>query len=181
MFSRGDPRTFVDVNDERGCSMKTLTRSARRLLLTAAAAGIVAAAIGGASLARAGGTASDTTFTLNALQEKITFVSVTHTAQGAPGDELIFRSALTDAGGTRIGALDVVCTLTFGDHLQCLGTYKLPGGTLVGSAVVPNDENSTKPVQIAITGGTGRYEHARGQITSTPVNSTTNRDVVDLD
>ena len=161
--------------------MKTLTRSVRRMLLTAAVAGIVAAAIGGVSLARAGGTASDTTFTLNELQGKFTFVNVTHTAQGAPGDELIFRSALTNSGGTRIGALDVVCTLTFGNHLQCLGTYRLPGGTLIGSAVIPKDENNTQPVQIAITGGTGRYDHARGQVTSTPVNSTTNHDVVDLD
>lgn len=161
--------------------MKTLTRSAPRVLLIAAVAGIVAAAIGGASLARAGGAASDTTFTLNELQDKISFVNVTHTPQGAPGDELIFRSALTNSGGIRIGGLDVVCTLTFGNHLQCLGTYKLPGGTLTGSAVVPNDENSTKPVQVAITGGTGRYDHARGQVTSTPVNSTTYHDVVDLD
>jgi hypothetical protein len=161
--------------------MKTLTKSARRVLLTAAVAGIVAAAIGGVSLARAGGTASDATFTLNEVQKQITFVSVSHAAQGAPGDGLIFRSALVNAGGTRVGTLDVVCTLTFGSHLQCLGTYRLPGGTLTGTALIPNDEQNTQPVQIAIIGGTGRYDQARGQVTSTVVNSTTNHDVIDLD
>jgi hypothetical protein len=36
-------------------------------------------------------------------------------------------------------------------------------------------------VHIAITGGTGRYDNARGQITSTPTGATTSQSVVDLD
>ena len=36
-------------------------------------------------------------------------------------------------------------------------------------------------MHIAITGGTGRYDNARGQITSTPTSDTTTRSIVDLD
>ena len=68
------------------------------------------------------------------------------------------------------------------DHkLSCNGIYRLPGGTITGTAQDTQDESSTAPVHIAITGGTGRYDQARGQITSTPTDATTTQSVIDLD
>ena len=159
--------------------MKTMNRTLGRLLVTALVAGVVAAALGGVSLARAG--SGDPTLTLTEVQTGATFVDISHTQQGAPGDEVIIRSALKDAGGSRIGFSSIVCQLVLGGKLQCAGVYHLPGGTLTGTALVPADESSTAPVHVAITGGTGRYDQASGQGVSTPQSSTVSHTVIDLD
>jgi hypothetical protein len=159
--------------------MKTLNRTLGRVLLTAAVAGVVAAAIGGVSLARAG--SGDQTMTLKEVDVGARFVNITHTAQGGPGDQVILRRVVKNAAGDRIGSLSVVCEVVLGQKLLCNGIYSLPGGTISGVALSPQDENSTAPVHIAITGGTGRYYQASGQITSTPTSDTTTTSVVDLD
>ena len=159
--------------------MKTLNRTLGRVLLTAAVAGVVAAAIGGVSLARAG--SGDQTMTLKEVDVGARFVNITHTLQGGPGDQVILRRVVKNAAGDRIGSLSVVCEVVLGQKLLCNGIYRLPGGTISGVALSPQDENSTAPVHIAITGGTGRYDQAGGQITSTPTGATTTTSVVDLD
>jgi hypothetical protein len=162
--------------------MKSLNQTVRRAVLTAAVTGLLAAVIGGVSLAHAGGSAAaDTTFTLNEAHAGAQFVDVTHTPAGGPGDELILRSVLHNQAGDRVGSLNVVCVVVLANQLECQGTYRLQGGTITGTAMVPKDENSTAPVRIAITGGTGRYDHARGQIITTPTSPTTDQSVVDLD
>lgn len=159
--------------------MKTINRTVARALVTALAAGLVAAAIGGVSLARAGG--GDRTIVFTEVQTGATFVSVTHSPQGAPGDEAIFRSVLKDAHGRAIGTSSVVCQIVLAGKLQCNGVYTLPGGTLTGTAIAPASQSSTAPVHVAITGGTGRYDLASGQATSTPQSDTVNKTVIDLD
>jgi hypothetical protein len=161
--------------------MESLNQTARRVILTAAVAGVVAAVIGGVSLAHAGGSAADTTFTLNEVHAGAQFVDVTHTPAGGPGDELILRSVLHNQAGERVGSLNVFCVVVLANQLECQGTYRLHGGTITGTATAPKDENSTAPVRIAITGGTGRYDGARGQIVTTPTSPDTDRSVVDLD
>jgi hypothetical protein len=159
--------------------MKTMNRTLGRVLVTALVAGAVAAALGGVSLARAG--SGDRTLTVTEVQTGATFVSISHTQQGAPGDQAIFRSALKNADGKRIGFSTVICEIVLGAKLQCNGVYHLPGGTLTGTALVPESETSTAPVHIAITGGTGRYDQASGQGVSTPQSETVSRTVIDLD
>lgn len=159
--------------------MKTMNRTLGRLLVTALVAGIVAAALGGVSLARAG--SGDRTLTLTEVQTGATFVNISHSQQGAPGDGVIIRSALKDADGNRIGFSSIVCQLVLGHKLQCAGVYHLPGGTLTGTALVPADESSTAPVHVAITGGTGRYDQASGQGVTTPQSQTVSHTVIDLD
>jgi len=150
----------------------------RRLTLTAVAASAVAMAIGGVSIARAGGHhASDHMMTLKEVQTASTFVNISHSQNGKPGDEAIFKSKLFSHDGHEVGTLDVVCTLVFGGKVECTGTFTLPGGTVTGTALVPSN---TTPVHIAITGDTGRYSLVRGQATSTPVSGTVSRDVFDL-
>ena len=159
--------------------MKTLNRTLGRVLMTAIVAGVLAAAIGGVSLARAG--SSDQTMTLTEVETGARFVNVTHTPQGGPGDQVVLHRVVKNATGDRIGSLDVVCEVVLQQKLLCNGVYRLPGGTITGTAEDSQDENSTAPVHIAITGGTGRYDQASGQITSTPTGATTTRSVVDLD
>ena len=159
--------------------MRIINRTTGRVLTTALVAGVVAAAIGGVSLARAGD--GGRTLTLTEVQTNAAFVNISHTPQGAPGDQLILRSAVKDAQGRRIGSSSVVCEMVFAKQLQCTGVYRLPGGTLTGTAMAPASPTSTAPVHIAITGGTGRYEGASGQATLTPQSQTVNHTVIDLD
>jgi hypothetical protein len=159
--------------------MKRFNDTAARVIATALVAGLAAMAVGGISLARAGG--KDRTFTVIDRQVNATFVSVTHNPQGAPGDEAIFRSVSMNTSGQRIGSSSLVCTIVFGGQLQCNGVFRLPGGTLTGTALAPASQTSTAPVHVAITGGTGRYDGARGQATTTPESQTVNKTVVDLD
>jgi hypothetical protein len=86
-----------------------------------------------------------------------------------------------NAAGDRVGTLNVVCEVVLGHKLMCNGIYRLPGGTITGTAQDVQSESGTAPVHIAITGGTGRYDNVRGQITSTPTGDTATQSVVDLD
>jgi hypothetical protein len=155
------------------------TPTLRRVVMTAVAASAVALAIGGVSIARAGGRhATDHTFTLTETDTNFHFVSISHTQNGRPGDEFIFHGKLTGADATTVGTIDVVCTLVFGGHSQCLGTFTLSGGTVTGSALVPT--NGTSATHIAVSGGTGRFAKVRGQVTSTSTGTNTSTDVFHL-
>ena len=112
--------------------MKTLNRSLGRVLMTAMVAGLVAAAIGGVSLARAG--SGDRTMTLTEVETGAQFVNITHTPQGGPGDQIVLHRVVKNAAGDRVGTLNVVCEVVLGHKLLCNGVYRLPGGTITGTA-----------------------------------------------
>jgi hypothetical protein len=48
-----------------------------------------------------------------------------------------------------------MCTLMLHGKLQCEGTFKLMGGTITGTALLPADDSTGSTDHIAITGGTG--------------------------
>jgi allene oxide cyclase-like protein len=80
------------------------------------------------------------------------------------GDAYVFSSPLFNEANNRIGTLHVSCAVTRGGRFpratsQCHGTYALRDGTLAASAVLRRG-NAT----IAVVGGTGAYEGARGSI-----------------
>jgi hypothetical protein len=152
---------------------------ARRAVTTAVVAAIVAMAIGAVSYARAGGNeSSNHTFAVKEVDTAFKFVSISHTKNGAPGDEFIFHARLF-SGGKQVGTLDVECTLVLNNKTQCAGTFVLPGGTLSGSALTP--ANGNNPVtQIAIEGGTGRFAQVRGTAVSTSTGQNSSRDVFHL-
>lgn len=152
----------------------------RRIVLTGLVATILAAAIGGVSLARAGGSTSDQRLVLKQVDAGAAFVNISHsTGAPKPGDGFIFRAKLF-RNGMRVGWLNVVCTQLIGTQDQCQGTFTLPGGTLVGSALT-STMNNESVTHIAITGGTGRYDQASGQAWSTNTSEHTARVVIDLD
>jgi hypothetical protein len=82
------------------------------------------------------------------------------------GDAFVFTTPLFNEANKRIGTVHVYCAVTRGGRFprsrsQCNGTYALRDGTLAASAVVRGGENPT----IAVVGGTGAYEGARGSVT----------------
>ncbi len=86
------------------------------------------------------------------------------------GDELVLSAPLFDKkGGTRLGKLyaeaTVVSGKTFRDILiEASGTYVLNDASQIA---VQGVFVLSKPSTVAVVGGTGRYEGARGHLSST--------------
>jgi hypothetical protein len=82
------------------------------------------------------------------------------------GDSFALVSSLWTTKGKRAGTLRATCTVTTGGRngaSTCYGTFGLKGGQLAGIATVRGDGLTTR---IAIVGGTGAYEGARGSVIS---------------
>jgi hypothetical protein len=87
---------------------------------------------------------------------------------GAPGfstdDQFVFSNDLY-RNGEKVGEDAGTCTVTrIADSgattLHCLGTNSLPGGQISVQGLAAPGE----PFELAVTGGTGRYDKARGQV-----------------
>ena len=90
------------------------------------------------------------------------------------GDEVVFAGNLLQ-DGKQVGRVGVVCTFVStanADRVeaQCPATATLPGGQITIQGVIVNRSlNWTLP----ITGGSGRYDRARGQVVSRDVSTPT--------
>jgi hypothetical protein len=150
-----------------------------RIAVTTVAAALVAVAAAGVSRAQAdGGHPASQTLRLKETDTAFHAVDISHTKDGAPGDGFIFHGILS-RGSTRVGTLDVSCTLMLSNQTACTGFFRLPGGTLAGTALVKNTDGPIV-TRIAITGGTGRYARVRGDAVSTSTGDTTSLDVFHL-
>jgi hypothetical protein len=87
---------------------------------------------------------------------------------GTPGfsvdDAFVFSNDLY-RNGNKVGEDGGTCTVTRiasggATTLHCLGTNSLPGGQISVQGLAAPGE----PFELAITGGTGRYRNARGQV-----------------
>jgi hypothetical protein len=97
---------------------------------------------------------------------------------GAPGlslgDEVVFSGNLLRAG-KQVGRIGVVCTFVSTQNAdrveaQCPTTSILPGGQITTQGTIVNRSlNFTLP----ITGGSGQYDRARGQVVSRDVSTPT--------
>lgn len=83
----------------------------------------------------------------------------------SPGDLEILRQSLFNQRVTKrsIGYADLVCTFVDRRNRSCRGTYFLPRGKLVVGGTL----SFRQFYQLAILGGTGIYENARGTVTVT--------------
>jgi hypothetical protein len=85
----------------------------------------------------------------------------------SPGDMEVVRLRLLQRSGSTIGRAEIVCT--FADSVRsrvCRGTYILPRGKLVvGGSIMYR-----RFYDLAIVGGTGLYDNARGTLTVTRTN-----------
>lgn len=81
------------------------------------------------------------------------------------GAEEIVRQRLYNPrlSGKQIGHADLLCTYLDAQARTCTGTYALPRGSLVVEGVI----QSRLLYEIAVVGGTGLYDNARGSLTVT--------------
>jgi hypothetical protein len=90
------------------------------------------------------------------------------------GDEVVFSGNLFQ-GGKQVGRVGVVCSFVSTQNMdrveaQCPATAILPGGQITVQGVIVNRSlNWTLP----ITGGSGRYDRARGEVTSRDMSTPT--------
>lgn len=85
----------------------------------------------------------------------------------SPGDQEISWHSLYNKRITpkSIGHSEMICTYLFGTSRQCRVTYFLPRGTLVAGGGM----RFRQLYQLAVLGGTGLYDNARGTLTVTRV------------
>lgn len=101
------------------------------------------------------------------------------------GDTFTFSESVTQ-NGKRVGFAGGFCTeirvTRESNSQQCLVTASLPAGqfTLQGIATYSASSPNTGTVTYAITGGTGTYRTARGQVTVTPLSDADDRIIVDI-
>jgi hypothetical protein len=75
-------------------------------------------------------------------------------------------------GDTEVGHQGVVCTVTSvaRNEAQCNATYSLRGGQITAQALVIL--GNPAPYATAITGGSGKYQGAEGEVRVQPVSDT---------
>src|SRR3954447_250444 len=138
----------------------------KRLLLVAPVLAIGAAVV----MATTGGAQAPGERTFKLVERPLSFKFVDNPPrQGenkrpTAGDFFVFSSKLLDASGARVGTLIAHCVVPAPATLplDCSGTFRLKDGQITAAASSPE----SKTQRIAITGGTGAYEGARGTVTS---------------
>jgi hypothetical protein len=93
----------------------------------------------------------------------------------SPGDMEIIRQRLFDRTGKLIGRAELMCTFVDSRRSRiCRGTYFMPKGKLVvgGSLLF------RQYYDLAVTGGIGLYDNARGTVTVTRMGRRPARDLV---
>jgi hypothetical protein len=90
------------------------------------------------------------------------------TARTSPGDMEIVHFRLFNRRVTSrpIGRAELVCTFTNGRSRVCRGTYFLPRGNLVVGGSITFREF----YELAVLGGTGLFDNARGSLVATRIN-----------
>ena len=96
------------------------------------------------------------------------------------GDQFVFSGDLF-RGGEKVGIDGVVCTIVrlvpmVSATAQCVATAELPKGqiTVQGLATF-SEETEGEPFRLAITGGTGKYRTAHGEVIVQDVSETESR------
>jgi hypothetical protein len=97
------------------------------------------------------------------------FVDLAPKGEPNAGDHTVFSDDVY-WNGNKVGFLDGTCTFTrvgaTAGRFHCTVTLTLPEGqiTLQGTIRIPFEEDFTGPFYVAITGGTGAYDEAQGQV-----------------
>ncbi len=82
-----------------------------------------------------------------------------------PGDRWFFVTQLTD-NGKQVGASPHKCTAITAEYSMCEAAANLSGGQVTFEGAL-GGTNVLPQVVVAITGGTGEYRDAQGQVTIT--------------
>ena len=147
--------------------MTSLERKRNRRLHAAVALAATAATAGAmaATAASDDGSHEDGGQVIRLTTKQVHQGFVDHGASGfSTDDQFVFSNDLY-RNGEKVGEDGGTCTVTrIADSgattLHCLGTNSLPGGQISVQGLAAPQE----PFELAITGGTGRYRNARGQV-----------------
>jgi len=161
----------------------------RRIIVPAVVAAGAAGAIGAASAASDSGDDDGDGAVARQVRVGIvtsqTKVDTDQNHRDSVGDLLVIHSEVKNGSETRtLGTAQSACTVTeireTALTAHCTGTAEFADGTLELAGLLHTDSPSDR---FAITGGTGRYDEADGQITVAALNETATRlrVVVDLD
>jgi hypothetical protein len=142
----------------------------RRAVTAAAAGGGVAAAVLAAGVHATTGPA-----TIRVTDVQAGYRVVAAEGPGRAGDVEVIHQRLYKPPLTRsIGRGDLLCTYVDRKGRQCAGTYTLPRGSLVVAGAV----QSRLLAELAVVGGTGLYDNARGTLTVTSTGLRPRREVL---
>jgi len=124
------------------------------------------------------------TFTLNAVEIVDEFLDLGATGLTS-GDQVIFANAVS-RNDRPAGIAGGSCTVTTVDAnntftASCQATARLRGGQITTQALVTFREGLQAPFTLAITGGTGRYSGADGEVEVRQTSDTTEDYIVRLD
>lgn len=144
-----------------------------RIVIGFVAGAFVALAAWGASSSDAG--TGPATIRITNRQVELVKVDVGRSGR-SPGDmeivnQLLYNRRITP---TSIGHAEFVCTYTIGINRHCRGTFFLPRGKLIVGGTLRFREL----YQLAVLGGTGLYDNARGTLTVTRIGKRPSRDIV---
>jgi hypothetical protein len=90
---------------------------------------------------------------------KFTFVDVGRHGD-SPGDYGVFRDAILNSKGQRVGTIDVQCIAAYADH--CRGSIRIAGrGQITFDGMTPLGRD---PDHFAVTGGTGVFTGVGGEL-----------------
>ena len=97
------------------------------------------------------------------------FVDAAEPADVSAGDHYVFHDPVfNEDRSEQAGDVHVVCAVSFGRDV-CHGNFQLRRGKIAFEGTVPQtaEESAEEGFVLAITGGTGAYALARGQISGT--------------
>ena len=119
------------------------------------------------------------TINLVARRTSSTLLVLAATGQGPVGNQFLSTDDVYRQG-RKVGDGAAVCQFMAdlgqaGGRFQCLATLSLPDGQLTAQGLATLNETGDQPFTLAITGGTGAYRTAHGQIRIAPVSQTESR------
>jgi hypothetical protein len=134
------------------------------IALVALAVGVVTPALGAS-----GDDDKQRTIRVTSITTEEAFVDLGDEGESL-GDQVVFSSKYVK-GGDEVGHDSVVCTITSltREEAQCVATAWFPGGQITAQALINFAEG---PPAVPITGGSGKYTGAEGEIHIRPVSDT---------
>jgi hypothetical protein len=122
------------------------------------------------AIAASGGNARQRTIRMDSFVTEVNLIEVT-SGRASLGDEIVFSEKLLD-GGKQIGHEGAVCTTVSVERseAQCIATFSFPDGEITVQGLVIL--GSKAPYSGPITGGSGKYQGAAGELHVTPISAT---------
>ena len=153
----------------------------RRLGQVTSALAVLALAVPGS--AAANGHRHGQTFKLTAKETEFQYLDLA--PSGSIGDQLVFADDLY-RDGRFVGDDGGSCTITRFESYDefdanCIDTLRLRGGQIALQGLVTFRDGGNDPFTVAITGGTGTYRGASGEVRIRPVTDTKEIYTVRLD